>query len=281
VEDYLAKQARREQSQQKPDNKRNRNRNRNQQSQQSGPNANVANADNNNNNGSPAYGSIFGGLAYCCKAAVNGRIRRINGVWVKDCGATHHMNHDKTIFMDYHKLRHRLYVGGIGSGLLAVGIGNVSIMDKAGHVRVLENVLHVPKLKNGLMSLTQLALKGSEMALDKSGCSLRFPMVISVSIVPLRTDYVGGFTHPLRKRMPSLRQLISQISRLTTGMNGSATSARIRSLNLAPMPSRILTSKHAITRMMIIINANLARTANSIERRSNRSRNVVVNHSRG
>ena len=172
AEDYLAKQARREQSQQKPDNKRNRNRNRNQQSQQSGPNANVANADNNNNNSSPAYSAIFGGLAYCCKAAVNGRIRRINGVWVKDCGATHHMNHDKTIFRDYHKLKHRLYVGGIGSGLLAVGIGNVPIMDKAGHVRVLENVLHVPKLKNGLMSLTQLALKGWKMTLEKSGCTV-------------------------------------------------------------------------------------------------------------
>lgn len=82
------------------------------------------------------------------------------------------MNHDKTIFKDYHKLKQRLYVGGIGSGLLAVGIGNVPIMDRAGHVRVLENVLRVLKLKNGLIFLTQLALKWWKMTLEKSGCTV-------------------------------------------------------------------------------------------------------------
>ena len=70
------------------------------------------------------------------------------------------MHHDKSIFTDNHPLKYHLYVGGIRSGLMAVGVGNVSIMDKDSHVRILENVLHVPKLKNGLMSLTQLALKG-------------------------------------------------------------------------------------------------------------------------
>ena len=59
--------------------------------------------------------------------------------------------------MNYHRLKHRLYVGGIGSGLLATGIGDVQIMDKSGNVRILEGVLHVPRLKSGLMSLTQFA----------------------------------------------------------------------------------------------------------------------------
>src|SRR6266516_1897032 len=132
---------------QKQDNNRNCNRNRNRQqqfpqrSQQQG-----SNDDNKSSN--PAYNAIFGDLAYCCKAAINGRIRRVNGVWVKECGATHHMHHDKTIFTEYHKLKHRLYVREIGSELLAAGVGKVSIMDNAGHVRILENVLHVPKLKN-------------------------------------------------------------------------------------------------------------------------------------
>jgi hypothetical protein len=168
AEEYNAKQARR----QKSDNgngKRNRNRKQQPQVPQPGANANVANADKDS---TPAYTSIFGGLAYCCKAAVNGRIRRVNGVWVKDCGATHHMHHEKTIFTDYHKLKHRLYVGGIGSGLLAVGIGNVPITDKSGNVRILENVLHVPKLKNGLMSLTQLAMKGWTSTIRKDGCTV-------------------------------------------------------------------------------------------------------------
>src|SRR5579859_7273528 len=120
--------------------------------------ANLANA--NNGTVAPAYNSIFGGLAYCCKAAVNGRIRRVNGVWIKDCGATHYMHHDKSIFTNYHKLKNRLYVGGIGSSVLAIGIRNVSITDPNGNIRVLKGVLHVPKLKCGLMALNQLALLG-------------------------------------------------------------------------------------------------------------------------
>src|SRR5439155_23284148 len=80
--------------------------------------------------------------------------------------------HEKTLFTDYHKLKHKLYVRGIGSGLLAVGVGDVSIMDKDGHVRILENVLHVPKLKNGLMSLTQLASKGWSSTLNQGGCTV-------------------------------------------------------------------------------------------------------------
>src|SRR5579859_7100041 len=87
--------------------------------------ANLANA--NTGTIAPMYNSIFGGFAYCCKAAVNGRIRQVNGVWIKDCGATHHRHHDKSIITDYHQLKNRLYVGGIGSGVLAIGIGNISI----------------------------------------------------------------------------------------------------------------------------------------------------------
>ena len=70
------------------------------------------------------------------------------------------MHHDKSLFIDYHRLKHRLYVGGIGSGLLAVGVGNVQITDLNGNVRVLEGVLYVSRLKSGLMTLNQLALLG-------------------------------------------------------------------------------------------------------------------------
>src|SRR5579859_5667748 len=132
--------------------------------------ANLANA--NNGTVAPAYYSIFGGFTYCCKAAVNGRIRWVNGVWIKDCGATHHMHHDKSIFTNYHKLKNRLYVGGIGSGILAIGIGNVSISDPNGNIRVLKGVLHVPKLKCSLMALNQLALLGWTSTITKNGCTV-------------------------------------------------------------------------------------------------------------
>ena len=161
AEEYLAKQAKR---QQQPKGKgKGRGGGKQQKPQQSG---NVAKA----NEATPAYSAIFGGLGYCCKAAVNHKIRRVNGVWIKDCGAIHHMHHDKTIFSDYHPLKHRLYVGGIGSGLMAVGVGNVQITDPTNNKRILKKVLHVPKLKNGLMSLNQLALEGWTSTITKDGC---------------------------------------------------------------------------------------------------------------
>ena len=39
--------------------------------------ANMADASSTN---APAYTSIFGGLAFCLKATVNGRMRQVNGV---------------------------------------------------------------------------------------------------------------------------------------------------------------------------------------------------------
>jgi hypothetical protein len=137
----------------------------------SGNTANLANANANANEGTaPAYNSIFGGLAFCLKAATNGRIRKVRGVWIKDNGATHHMHHDKSLFLNYHPLKHRLYVGGIGSGLKAVGVGDVEIRDPNGKTHVLKRVLHVPKLKCGLMSLNILALAGLNSTITKEGC---------------------------------------------------------------------------------------------------------------
>jgi transposase InsO family protein len=82
------------------------------------------------------------------------------------------MHHDKSLFTNYHRFKHRLYVGGIGSGLLAVGVGNVRITDPNGKVRVLEGVLYVPRLKTGLMALNQLALLGWTSIIQKDGCTV-------------------------------------------------------------------------------------------------------------
>ena len=165
AEEYNAKQAR------KAQNKRGRGKGKGRGGGRGGNDSQAANLANANSS-APAYNAIFGGLAYCCKAAVNVRIRKVNGVWVKDCGATHHMHHDKSIFTDYHHLKHRLFVGGIGSGVLAVGIGDVPITDPNGNVRVLRGVLHVPKLKCGLMALNQLALLGWTSTITIDGCTV-------------------------------------------------------------------------------------------------------------
>jgi transposase InsO family protein len=115
---------------------------------------------------------IFGGLAFCLKAALNDSIPRVGGVWIKDNGATHHMQYDKSLFSTYHRLRHRLFVGGIGSGLKAVGVGDVKITDPNGISRILKGVLHVPKLKCGLMSLNTLALDDINSLITRRGCTV-------------------------------------------------------------------------------------------------------------
>src|SRR5579859_4399289 len=82
------------------------------------------------------------------------------------------MHYDKFLFIDYHSLKHRLYVGGIGSGLKAVGVGDIEIKDPNGNVRILKGVLHVPKLKCGLMSLNSLTLSGWKSVIIKDGCTV-------------------------------------------------------------------------------------------------------------
>ena len=64
----------------------------------------------------------------------------------------HHMHHDKTLFKEYHRLKYRLYVNGIQSGLTATGIGDVQIKDNSSNIHTREGILHVSELKNSLMS---------------------------------------------------------------------------------------------------------------------------------
>src|SRR5579862_5789302 len=166
AEEYLAKQARKAQDTRESGNGGGRKRRRVGGNGKSGNAANLVDA----NGTAPAYNTIFGGLAFCLKAALDGRIQRVKGVWIKDNGATHHMHYDKTLFTNYHNLKHRLYVGGIGSGLKAVGVGDVEIKDPNGTSRILNGVLHVPGLKTGLMSLNTLALVGLNSTITKEGC---------------------------------------------------------------------------------------------------------------
>jgi len=80
------------------------------------------------------------------------------------------MHHDKSLFANYHHLKHRLYVGGIGSRLKAVGVGDIEIRDSDGKSRILKSVLHIPVLKCELMSLNMLALVGLNSTITEDGC---------------------------------------------------------------------------------------------------------------
>jgi hypothetical protein len=86
------------------------------------------------------------------------------------------MHHDKSLFLNYHPLKHRLYVGGIRSSLQAVGVGDVEISNPNGKSHVLNRVLHVSKLKCGLMSLNTLALVGLNSKITR--IAVLYPMEI-------------------------------------------------------------------------------------------------------
>ena len=168
AEEYIARQARKAQTPKRPSGKG---------KGQNGKNgaANLANTNANIDDGSgtaSSYNGIFGGLAFCLKAAHNVKVQQTKGVWIKDNGAMHHMHYDKELFTGYHCFKHKLYVGGIGSSLKSVGVGDVTITDPNGHSRTLKRVLHVSKLKSGLMSLNTLALAGLDSTITKDGCTV-------------------------------------------------------------------------------------------------------------
>lgn len=99
-----------------------------------------------------------GARVFNIRSSLTVACEHVNGVRVKDSNETHHMYYDKANFNIYHKLKKRLFVGGIKDGVSAVGIGSLTMMAHNKNACVLENVFYVPRMK--LMLLTQLALKG-------------------------------------------------------------------------------------------------------------------------
>jgi hypothetical protein len=115
----------------------------------------------------------FGDSIYALKAAADDSIPRNPDVWIMDCGATHYMHPDRSLFLNYRKLRKPIFVKGIKSGLPAVGVGKIVVTDDSGiQSRVLKRVLYVPKLKHGLFSLTKATLDGWKSVFVGKGCTV-------------------------------------------------------------------------------------------------------------
>jgi hypothetical protein len=117
----------------------------------------------------------YGGLAYALQAAGDNKVIKDSSIWIADCGATHVMYPDQSMFQDYHEFTqgHEPFVGGINSGLPAVGVGHIPFVDDIGNIEILENVLHVPGLKNGLLSLTRLAMQdGWNSSINPDGIAI-------------------------------------------------------------------------------------------------------------
>jgi len=115
----------------------------------------------------------FGGLAHALLASSDKNIARDSAMWVFDCGATHYMHPDKSLFASYQTLKTPIQIRGIKGGLSGIGVGTVTIMDDAGNAGRLDGTLHVPGLKSGLLSLTRAAIdKGWESQITPNGCTI-------------------------------------------------------------------------------------------------------------
>jgi len=115
----------------------------------------------------------FGGLAYALLAATDDSVKKDPSIWIFDCGATHYMHPDKSLFVNYQTLKTPIHIGGIKGGLSAIGAGLVPIADNTGNIGSLEGTLHVPGLKNGLLSLNRAAMENGWISqIDPSRCTI-------------------------------------------------------------------------------------------------------------
>ena len=103
--------------------------------------------------------SSFDNSVYALKAATDDFIPRDSDVWIMNCGVMHYMYSNRSLFLNYKKLKKSIFVKEIKSGLSAVRIEKVVVTnDSEIQSRVLKNVLYVSKLKHELFSLTKTTL---------------------------------------------------------------------------------------------------------------------------
>ena len=91
-----------------------------------------------------------------------------HGYFVLDSGATHHMVHDKSMFVNFEEINDVNIVVGDGGALPASGKGDVFVRMLLPQNKVkrckLKNVLFVPKLAHNLISIPQMTMKNNVKA---------------------------------------------------------------------------------------------------------------------
>jgi len=78
--------------------------------------------------------------------------------WLIDSGCTHHMTHDKSMFVKLHKTRFSKVRIGNGDYIEVQGISDIVIDSDSGK-RIISDVLYVPEIDQNLLSVGQLLEK--------------------------------------------------------------------------------------------------------------------------
>ncbi|KAG7534049.1 Ribonuclease H-like superfamily [Arabidopsis thaliana x Arabidopsis arenosa] len=90
--------------------------------------------------------------------------------WIIDSGATHHVCHDKNLFLTLSETLNNSVTLPTGFGVKITGIGTVKLSD----FMILKNVLYIPDFRLNLLSVSQLTKDmGYRVSFDENSCMIQ------------------------------------------------------------------------------------------------------------
>jgi len=94
-----------------------------------------------------------------------------NKTWLIDSGCTHHMTHDKDMFVKLDKTYSSKVKIGNGDYIEVKGIGDIAI-DVDSDTKIFSDVLYVPEINQNLLSVGQLLEKGYVVVFKDKTCEV-------------------------------------------------------------------------------------------------------------
>jgi len=94
-----------------------------------------------------------------------------NETWLIDSGCTHHMTHDKDMFVKLDKTHSSKVIIGNGDYIEVKGIGDIAIDADSG-TKIISYVLYVPEINQNLLSVGQLLEKGYVVVFKDKTCEV-------------------------------------------------------------------------------------------------------------
>jgi len=94
-----------------------------------------------------------------------------NETWLIDNGCTHHMTHDKDMFVKLEKTHSSKVKIGNGDYIEVKGIGDITI-DVGSGTKIIFDVLYVPEINQNLLSVGQLLEKGYVVVFKDKTCEV-------------------------------------------------------------------------------------------------------------
>jgi len=95
----------------------------------------------------------------------------ISEAWLIDSGCTHHMSHDRDMFMKLDDTHHSKVKIGNGDYIAVKGIGDIDI-DIESRTKIISDVLYVSKIDQHLLSVGRLLEKNYVVVFKDKTCEI-------------------------------------------------------------------------------------------------------------